>query len=303
MRLDKPAVCALLRAAFEVLGLESNVTSSQQEYSVALSELKGRWALILGASSGFGAATALELARYGMNIFGIHLDRRSAAQRVRDLITEIEQQGVQVHYLNMNIARDDKRAEALATIKNVLASKPNGPQTLHLVMHSVAFGSLGPLVSPRSGEAITISQLEGTLDVMAHSLVYWVRELWCAGLLARGSRVFSMTSSGSSRAFEGYGAVSAAKAVLESHTRQLALELGRHGVMVNCIMAGVTDTPALRKIPGYENLMAHALQRNPGGRLTTPEDVAKTIRALSDPEVCWINGAVIAVDGGEFIAS
>lgn len=270
---------------------------------MSLAELKGKWALILGASSGFGAATAIELARYGVNIFGIHLDRRSAMASVKKLIAQIESHRVQVHYMNMNVANENKRTEAIARIKATLKSIPNGPRTLHVVMHSVAFGSLSPFICDDSCQAISKSQLDGTLDVMANSLVYWVQDLWRAGLLGRGSKIFSMTSSGSSRVFEAYGAVSAAKAALESHTRQLALELGKKGVMVNCIMAGVTDTPALRKIPGHEDLIERARRRNPSGRLTTPDDVAKTIRALSDPDVSWINGSIIAVDGGEFIAS
>jgi NAD(P)-dependent dehydrogenase (short-subunit alcohol dehydrogenase family) len=111
-----------------------------------------------------------------------------------------------------------------------------------------------------------------------------------------------MTSAGSVMMYETYGAVSAAKATLESHTRQLAMELGRHGVMVNAILAGVTDTPAMRKIPGSEKLVEGAIRRNPSGRLTTTADIAKTIRALSDPDLVWINGATIVVDGGELIS-
>ena len=141
--------------------------------------------------------------------------------------------------------------------------------------------------------------MEMTLDVMAHSLVYWVQALVQRHLFTQGSRVFAMTSEGSHRVIPGYGAVSAAKAALESHTRQLALELGPRGVLVNCIQAGVTDTPALRKIPGHETIIETALRRNPQGRLTTPEDVARTIAALADPAITRINGAIITVDGGE----
>jgi enoyl-[acyl-carrier-protein] reductase (NADH) len=171
-----------------------------------------------------------------------------------------------------------------------------------MLMHSVAFGSLQPFIGPDVEHQLTQSQMEMTLDVMANSLVYWVQDLWQAGLLGKGSRVFSMTSAGSEEAFKTYGAVSAAKSALESHTRQLALEMGKHGVMVNCIMAGVTDTAALRKIPGNEDIVDIALRRNPTGRMTTTRDIAVTIRALCDPEIERINGAVIVIDGGERIS-
>jgi NAD(P)-dependent dehydrogenase (short-subunit alcohol dehydrogenase family) len=265
-------------------------------------DLKGKWALILGASSGFGAATAHELARNGVNIIGLHLDRGPALEGVKKLVAELESCGVQAHYMNMNIANQEKRKEAIGKIKEILAADPQGAQTLHIVMHSVAFGSLLPFIGEDASKSLTQAQVEMTLDVMANSLVYWVQELWRAGLLGKGSRVFSMTSAGSVTVFETYGAVSAAKAALESHTRQLALELAKHGVMVNTIMAGVTDTPALRKIPGNDRLIDGALRRNPSGRLTTTGDVAKTIRALSDPDLVWINGTTIVVDGGELIS-
>ena len=86
-----------------------------------------------------------------------------------------------------------------------------------------------------------------------------------------------------------HGAVSAAKAALESHTRQLALELGSRGILVNCINAGVTDTSALRAIPGNEIMIAETLRRSPQHRLTTTEDVAATIVALSQPEIKFIS--------------
>ena len=74
-----------------------------------------------------------------------------------------------------------------------------------------------------------------------------------------------------------------------------------HGVLVNCIMAGVTNTAAMRKIPGSDKILELASERNPAKRLTTPHDIAVTIRALCDPEIQWISGQVIVVDGGELI--
>ncbi|HLB59256.1 MAG TPA: SDR family oxidoreductase, partial [Bdellovibrionota bacterium] len=145
------------------------------------------------------------------------------------------------------------------------------------------------------------AQLEMTLDVMANSLVYWTQDLLAKKLLGAGSRIFAMTSSGGTRVFPTYGAVSAAKAALESHCRQLTLELGKYGISVNAIRAGVTHTPALEKIPNFEKIMEITLQKNPWARLTQPSDVAKSILALSLPGTEWVTGNVIGVDGGENI--
>jgi enoyl-[acyl-carrier-protein] reductase (NADH) len=112
-----------------------------------------------------------------------------------------------------------------------------------------------------------------------------------------------MTSSGGHTSIPFYGAVSAAKAALESHVRQLSVELGPLGGSVNAIMAGVTDTPALRKIPGNSDMIDFAKRKNPHGRLTDPEDVANIISLLCKEGGEWISGGVIHADGGEDIVN
>ena len=258
--------------------------------------LSGKWALILGASSGFGGAAAKELARSGMHIIGVHLDRRATLPNVEQLVTAIQAEGRQALFFNVNAADPIKRQEVLDQVQPKL-----GGSTVSIVMHSLAFGTLKPYLSQDPKEQLTKDQMEMTLDVMAHSLVYWVQDLIARKLLGHGSRIFAMTSSGGRRVWPTYGAVSAAKAALESHVRQLAMELAPHGVTANCIRAGVTDTPALRKIPGNEQMMEFAKLRNPYRRLTTPEDVAKAIAALSNSGADWVTGNVIGTDGGEDI--
>lgn len=96
-----------------------------------------------------------------------------------------------------------------------------------------------------------------------------------------------------------YGPVSAAKAALESLIRQLSVELITHGITANALQAGVTDTPALRKIPGNDVMISRVIETHPGGRLTTPEDVARAIVDLSRPGTAWMTGNTIRIDGGE----
>jgi enoyl-[acyl-carrier protein] reductase III len=165
----------------------------------------------------------------------------------------------------------------------------------------LAFGSLKPFIADNDKERISKEQMDMTLDVMAHSLVYWAQDLAAKKLLKKGARIFAMTSSGGTRVWHSYGAVSAAKAALESHCRQLALELGKQQICVNAIRAGVTDTPALRKIPGHEQMIEIATARNPWGRLTDPKDVANTIALMLHDEANFLTGNTIGVDGGEDI--
>ena len=209
---------------------------------------KSEWGLILGASSGFGAATARELARQGMSIIGVHFDRAAGMPAVEALVREIEECGVQARFFNINASDPQKRAEVLDTMKKEFALDTSN--TIRVLMHSLAFGSLKPLVSPKPGSSLTQAQVEMTMDVMANSLVYWTQAVVERGMMRRGGRIFAMTSSGGHSSLLNYGAVSAAKAALESYIRQISLELGPMGITANTILGGVTDTPALLKIPG-----------------------------------------------------
>jgi NAD(P)-dependent dehydrogenase (short-subunit alcohol dehydrogenase family) len=264
-----------------------------------------RWALILGGSSGMGEATALTLAKAGYNICGIHLDFRAALAHVAEVTGAIEAEGVQALYINMNAADDEKRAGALEALGGrFAAARAAGREPyVRVVMHSLAFGSLVPFLAEEPKAAVDRKKMEMTQDVMANSLVYWVQDLWRGGFLGQGSKIYAMTSEGSTRVVPSYGVVSSAKAALESHVRQLAMELARQGTgaTANCIRAGVTITPALLKIPESQTMIDITLKRNPTGRMTTPQDVANAILALSGEGTEFINGDIISVDGGEFI--
>jgi enoyl-[acyl-carrier protein] reductase III len=259
------------------------------------------WALILGASSGFGEATSLALARDGFNIFGVHLDRRSTLPNVQRIVHDIEALGRRAEFFNVNAGDEEKRHEVLNRTAEVLGEEGNGP--IRVLLHSLAFGTLKPFLAQTPEDSITKTQMDMTLDIMAHSLVYWAQGLVQRKLMGRGGRIYAMTSAGSTRIFPTYGAVSAAKAALESHIRQLAFELAPLGITINAIRAGVTDTPALRKIPGHEHMAEAATTRNPMGRMTTPADVAAAIAVLCQQGTHWITGTVIGVDGGEDIVA
>ena len=264
-------------------------------------DTRSRWALVLGASSGFGEACSLELARSGWHVFGVHLDRKATQPNVDRIVGEIRAIGRRAEFFNVNAADDARRAEVIDTIRSTCGTDAQESR-VSVLLHSLAFGTLKPFFAEPRENAITKPQIEMTLDVMANSLVYWTQDLHYSGLLAPGARIFAMTSAGDHIVWPAYGAVSAAKSALESYVRQLAVELAPHRVAVNALRAGVTDTPALRKIPGNEAMIERVSAMHPAGRLTVPSDVAKALVALCGDGGTWISGNVIGVDGAEDVA-
>ena len=256
--------------------------------------MNNNWALILGASSGIGAECAIELAKNGINIYGVYL--RKKQDHIDNLKNEIEQYNVQAVFKKANIAKENNRyeiIEELCQLKNL---------KIKLFIHSVAFGTLKNMIDDNK-QSLNHKNIEMTMDVMANSLVYWSQGLFHNKLLTKGSHILAMTSAGGRKNWQSYGAVSMAKASLESAIRQLAIELAPYGISANSIQAGVTDTPALHKIPGSEKMIENAIQNNPNKRLTTPKDVADFITLLSNYNSNWLTGNIIRIDGGEDITN
>ncbi|MEQ9363646.1 MAG: SDR family oxidoreductase [Leptospirales bacterium] len=261
------------------------------------------WALILGGSSGFGLASAHKLARSGMHLCIVHRDRRGAMAAVEKEFAALRATGVSVLTLNADALSEEGRAKALRDLAAAMrAQHPDA--RLRLFLHSIAFGNLKAL-RPAAGYSETLLEDEDiaqTIYAMGTSLVSWVRDLSDQELFAADARVIGLTSEGNRVAWRGYAAVSAAKAALEAISRSIALEFAPQ-LRSNILQPGVTDTPALRLIPGGDQMLAAKEKSNPMGRTTTPEDVAGVVALMASDEAAWINGAVLRVDGGEGIAS
>jgi enoyl-[acyl-carrier protein] reductase III len=136
--------------------------------------MEKKWALILGASSGFGGATAIELAKNGYNIFGVHLDRQATMHNVHSIAKKIEKSGQSAVFFNINAADQIKINDTLDEIMERFTTKEH-PQ-IHVLMHSLAFGTLKPYISKKANDCLTPAQMTMTLDVMAHSLFIGLRD-------------------------------------------------------------------------------------------------------------------------------
>jgi enoyl-[acyl-carrier protein] reductase III len=256
---------------------------------------KDYWALILGGSSGIGLATAQQLIAEGMNLCLVHRDRRQDLPAVAAHFAQMRSLGPELITLNLNALKEGSENQVLEKL-----SEARG--RIRLLLHCLTRGNLKRLLSvEKEAEepALSESDLQHTIAAMGTSLWRWTQALVEGGFFFEDARIIGLTSEGNQRVWPYYAAVSAAKATLESLVRSMAVELAPLGLRTNVVQAGVTDTPSLRLIPGQEQLKAASARRNPLGRLTQPEDVAKVINFLATDEAAWINGALLPVDGGE----
>ena len=252
-----------------------------------------QWAIILGCSTGHGAATALALAKEGYGIIGFHLDRGPIKKEAEALKKEIQKiNGGNAHFWNENAADKEIMSKHIEEIASITKNQP-----IKLLMHSIAFGSTTNFFEPTP---VRKRQMDMTQHVMAHCLIYWTQLLLQNNLLSKGSRILGLTSEGSYKAMQGYGPVGVAKASLEAVIRQIGWELGSKGITANTIQAGITPTRALTKISdNWEEWIEKTVERNPMGRTTTPEDVAGLVSLLLSDKADFINCSTIFCDGGE----
>ena len=130
--------------------------------------LNGKWALILGASSGFGGTVACRLSREGMNIFGVHLDRKATMPNAEKIQDEIRENGGEAVFFNINAAGYEERAGVIEYMSEHLGG--GAPGAVRVMLHSLAFGTLKPFISEDGDVGLSPKQMDMTLDVMAFFL-------------------------------------------------------------------------------------------------------------------------------------
>lgn len=243
--------------------------------------LIGKVALVTGASQGIGRACALRLAEAGADIVVNYLMSRDAAEEVAETIRGM---GRQVALVRADITSEEDIGEMVAFVGRELGR-------IDILVSNVAIGGFRSLMDT------TPQHFHNAMTANALALVTLVQTSapWMTKGDAR-SKIVAVSSHGSDRALDHYGAIGASKAALEAIVRHLALEVGDR-INANVVLAGLIRTNSTRAIPdvAFERARSSMMV---GGRELAPEDVAKVVHFLCSPESDLIQGQTIVVDGG-----
>jgi enoyl-[acyl-carrier protein] reductase III len=242
--------------------------------------LAGRIALVTGAARGIGRAIARKLAAAGCDVAVTYYNSHDEAEA---LCAECRGMGRRACAIQANVADATSVAEVFGEFGRQF-------DRLDILVSNAASGVLRPALE------LTPKHWRWCMDTNALALALLAQR--AVPLMPPGGRIVALSSMGASRAIPLYGFIGASKAALEALARTLAQELGRRGIRVNVVSAGVVDTDALKHFPNREELLADFARRTPLGPALTPEDVAGAVYLLCLPEAGMVSGHTLVVDGG-----
>ncbi len=249
-------------------------------------DLKGRVALVTGASRGIGRATAIRLSECGADVIVNYVSSTSAA---RETAEEIAAKGRNAYIVKADV-RERTDVQSMAEFVTSEIGQ------LDILVSNAASGGFHPLL------ASTENHFAAAMETNVLSLISLVQAL--APLLKRASRrskIIAVSSHGSTMAIPWYGLIGASKAALESIARHLTLEVGDYA-NINVVRAGLVETDSTKNIPGAEKMFAGRTEKTMvGKRHLMPEDVADAVCFLACSMSDMIQGTVLTVDGGSEI--
>ncbi|RMF01115.1 MAG: enoyl-[acyl-carrier-protein] reductase FabL [Chloroflexi bacterium] len=245
--------------------------------------MDSRVALVTGSSRGIGRAIAVELARRGADVVVHYLRKKSAAAGA---VAEIEALGRRAIAVKANLAD-------AAQIDSLFDQLEAEFGRCDILVGNAASGT------PRDILDVTDKHWDWTMDVNARSILRCAQR--AAPLMAQHGwgRIVNISSPGSRRVLPHYAVIGLSKAVVESLTRYLAVELAPQGIVVNAVSPGLVNTDAVSAFPvDLQEVFDYAASRAPAGRLVSPEDVARVVAFLCSDGAEMIVGQTITVDGG-----
>lgn len=245
-----------------------------------MAEREATVALVTGASKGIGLETALTLARTGL---AVAVGYRSDPSGAEEAVAKAGAEGGEARAVQLDV-RDEKSVnQAFAEIEAEL-----GP--VKVLVNNAGF--------TRDGLAVRYSMetWDATLDTNLRGAFLCSKRALSGMLRARWGRIVNVASAAALRGNAGQAAYSASKAGVVGMTKSLAREVGSRAITVNAVCPGFVETAMTA--PQGDEIRQRYIEMTPAGRFGTAEEVAAVIAFLVGPDASYVNGAVIAVDGG-----
>ena len=237
--------------------------------------LRGKTALITGASRGIGRAIAWRLAQEGADIIVHYKERREAAET---LAQEISVLGRRATLLGFDVGDSAAMRAALAPVAS-----------LDILVNNAGWGTFGPL------SEVTEANFDAIFQVNVRGLFFLTQT--AAAKMKDGGRIVNISSGITRVNAAGASVYAGSKGAVEAFTRCWAAELGPRGITVNTVSPGMTETDLLRSVTTPEGL-ANMVVQTPLGRLGQPEDIAAAVAALCLQTGSWITANNLLANGG-----
>jgi 3-oxoacyl-[acyl-carrier protein] reductase len=241
--------------------------------------LKGKVALVTGASRGIGRAIAQRLAREGA---AVAINYARNADDAVKLKNEIEDAGGKAFTVQADVARV---GEVVRLFDETLA---------HFGKLDILVNNAG-IMFTKSVSATTEAEFDRIFAINVKGVFFACQQ--AATRLADGGRIINLSSSTTARPMPTYGAYVATKGAVEQFTRSLAGELGRRRITVNAISPGPTETELFLEGKTPEQLERFA-KLSVFGRLGQPPEIAEVVAFLASDAAGWVTGQNIRVNGG-----
>lgn len=247
-------------------------------------ELDGKVALVTGATSGIGRATALRFASAGARLALVGRDAEALAQ----VAAEVGRAGGESLEIRADVTSEEEATRAVGQAVEWCGG-------LDVLVNAAGILSNGTV------ETTTLQAWDEMLGVNLRA-VFHLMQLAVPHLAGRRGNVVNVSSVTGLRAFPGVLAYCVSKAGVDQLTRCAALELGPRGVRVNAVNPGVVRTEVHRRAgmaeDAYADFLEHSKQTHPLGRVGEASEVAELILFLASERAAWITGATYSIDGG-----